>query len=196
MNKAVFFDRDGVITNFYYDLENEIINPPLNPQQVELNPHITNLLKHTKELGYLNIIISNQPDLALKKIDIKNLEAVKLKVTELLLEDGAVIDDAFYCLHHPFAKISKYKKICECRKPNTALVNEAVKKYNIDLKKSYLIGDGVNDIKAGKKMGVKTILIANSLETGYLAVIKKNLEVIEPDYIVKNLKEVQDIIAL
>jgi histidinol-phosphate phosphatase family protein len=105
----------------------------------------------------------------------------------ILGENGAYIDDLFYCPHHPesgFEGEKKELKIdCECRKPKIGLFLEAAEKYNIDLSKSWMIGDRYIDIKAGKDAGCKTILV----ETGHCGNDKnKNLET-NPTFICENL---------
>ena len=76
-----------------------------------------------------------------------------------LAKDGATIDAEYYCFHHPESKIKKYKKICDCRKPKPGMLLQASKDYDIDLKKSWMIGDGLTDIQAGISAGCKTILM-------------------------------------
>jgi histidinol phosphatase-like enzyme len=72
---------------------------------------------------------------------------------------GAVLDGEFYCLHHPRAKVARLKAVCDCRKPEPGLLIEAAEALNIDLNKSWMIGDGLTDIEAGKKAGCRTILL-------------------------------------
>lgn len=190
MNKACFFDRDGVIVEMIYDLESDRIHIPLNPNQIKFAPGIFELLKTTKKLGYKNIIISNQPDIGLKRISKINFEKVRKTIFQRLEKEGIKLDGEYYCFHHPFARLKQYKKKCDCRKPETGLILQAVKDHNIDLKKSWMIGDGVNDIIAGHQAGCKTILIANLLETEYLRIVEQKLQGIKPNYLVKNLFEV------
>ena len=114
---------------------------------------------------------------------------------DLLKKDGTVFDDQYYCLHHPYALIPKYKKKCQCRKPGIDLIKQAQKKYNIDLKKSWFIGDATFDVIAGKTAGCKTILVANVEESAYLKEFEKRLGNVRPDYVVKNLGEALSLIC-
>lgn len=189
MNKAVFLDRDGIINELYYDKELGIIESPLVSQQVKLVFGITQLLQAMHKLGYLAIIVSNQPNIALKKTSQKNFDLVSQKIISLLEEEGALIDGQYYCFHHPYAKIRKYKKKCQCRKPGIDLFLKAAKDQQIDLKSSWVIGDGVDDIKAGKNAGCKTILLANINSTENLRIIEKQLGSIKPDFIIKKLTD-------
>ncbi len=189
MNKAFFFDRDGVIDEMAFDAENGTAHPPRQSDQVILAPNIGELLKTTKKLGYLNVIISNQPDIGLGRITKDGFEKIEKTINEKLEKENILIDKAYYCFHHPFAKLNKYRQVCDCRKPKTGLFFQAAKELNIDLKKSWMIGDGVYDIISGHQVGCRTILIVNNVETGYLKVIGEKLKNDKPDFIVKNLKE-------
>lgn len=195
MNKAVFFDRDGVIDEMAYDAENGLVHIPWQVKEVNLNYGIVELLKTTKKLGFLNIIISNQPDIGLKRISEKMFKDIEKTILRKIENENAVIDKSYYCFHHPFAKLEQFKKNCDCRKPKTGLFSQAVKESQIDLNQSWMIGDGVTDIIAGHNAGCRTILIANNIQTGHLKVIEEKLKKIEPDFIVKNLKEAISILT-
>lgn len=194
MQKAVFFDRDGVLLSLVYDTEQTIIRTPISPREVKIMPYAANLLKTTKKLGYKNVVISNQPDIGLERITHTMFQKIQNVIEAQFAKNGIVIDDYYYCFHHPFATFPSYKKICDCRKPKPGLLQDAAKKHAIDLTKSWMIGDGVNDMRAGHTVGCKTILIANLPESGYLSLLEKNLKGIKPDYIVKNLKEIPNIL--
>lgn len=190
MNKAVFFDRDGVIIEMVYDKENSFIHPAFQPSDVKFAPGIFDLLKTTKEKGYKNIIISNQPNIGLKRTTEENFQKVKGTIDEELKKNGVPFDGQYYCFHHPFAAVDKYRQKCDCRKPGIDLLLQASKDFDIDLKQSWMIGDGVADIIAGHNAGCKTILVANIYEAGYLKILEEKLGDIKPDYLVKNVKEI------
>lgn len=194
MNKAFFFDRDGVIIKMVYDLEYDYIHTAFLPSEIEFIYGIFELLKKTKSLGYKNIIVSNQPDIGFGKISEKNFKEICSKINKELKKEDIVLDGEYYCFHHPFAELEPYRKECDCRKPKIGMLLKAAKDHQIDLSKSWIIGDGVNDIIAGKSAGCKTILTANLLESEYLRIIEKKLKKIKPDYIIKNLKETLNII--
>ncbi|OGK56423.1 hypothetical protein A3J15_02115 [Candidatus Roizmanbacteria bacterium RIFCSPLOWO2_02_FULL_38_10] len=191
MNKAVFFDRDGIINQIVYDQILGLVHTPLNPDEFILMPGISDLLKMTKQKGYLNIIISNQPLIGLKRATEDMFKRITSRMINLLKKEGAVFDNQYYCLHHPYALIPKYKKKCQCRKPGIDLIKQAQKKYNIDLKKSWFIGDATFDVIAGKTAGCKTILVTNVEESAYLKEFEKRLGNVRPDYVVKNVKEIK-----
>jgi len=193
-NKAIFLDRDGVIIKLVYNIEFGLIHTPLTPQQVELNFGIVDFLKSAKKAGFLLIVISNQPNIGIKKMSEKQFQAVIDSMNSKLKKNGVVLDAEYYCLHHPFAEIKKYRKKCTCRKPKILLYKKALKKFAIDIKRSWAIGDGVFDIVAGKTFGVKTILLANINEAAYFETLEKQLNGTSPDYIIKNIKDAKKII--
>lgn len=194
MSKAVFYDRDGIILKLIYDNENGRIETAKNPSQIDFIPGIFELLKHTAALGYKNIITSNQAGVGLQKISEENFNAVKTDMTNILKNAGAVIDAQYYCFHHPSASLEKYRSDCDCRKPKPGMLLQAAKENDIDVTRSWMIGDSVNDVLAGHSAGCKTILVANLLESEYLRLLEKELQGIKPDFMVKTLEEIINII--
>lgn len=185
--KAFFLDRDGVVNRMHYDQEHGIIDSPLNPKQFFLMPGIENLIKTAKKLGYKVIIVSNQPVVAKGKTSLKKLEQITKKMIRQLRTKKAEIDDIFYCLHHPQAANPEYRKNCLCRKPKPGMLLQAADKFNIDLKKSIVVGDGLVDIQAGIAAGCQTVLVANDkIEVrNFLAKFK-----LGPDLIAENFEDV------
>ena len=113
--------------------------------------------------GYLCIVITNQAVVARGDVTFLELDMIHRKMETLLGNDGAYIDDLFYCPHHPDkgfkGEVSELKINCNCRKPNIGLIEEAVKKYNIDLNNSYFIGDSSSDIECARRAGITSILV-------------------------------------
>jgi len=155
----VFLDRDGVINRIIYHNEMGILDSPFTPDQIELFSDVGKAVNKFKELGYKVIIVSNQPGIAKNNFDLDAFEEMKKKVRSELKKQDAEVDAEYYCLHHPYGKNPKYTKVCECRKPEAGMLLQAAKEHNIDLKNSWMIGDGINDMQAGQKAGCKTILI-------------------------------------
>lgn len=192
MKKAIFLDRDGTIIKMHYNLEFGTIDTPLSVRQVVFVPGIFDFLQYARKLGYLLIIVSNQPGVGIKKISLKNFNEINNYIIKTLQEHEVTIDKQYYCMHHPYASIAKYKKECICRKPKIDLFTQAAKEFEIDLKNSWMIGDGVGDIIAGNSAGCKTILVGNILETEYLSIIEEKLKNIKPTYVVKNISEIKN----
>lgn len=159
MDRAVFFDRDGVLNELVYHQEQEIIDSPFTPGQFKLIPGVTEALKKLHDAGYLTILVSNQPGIAKGHMTTRNFELIRQRMNSELIVDGAELDGEYYCLHHPDAVIKQYRLQCDCRKPLPGLLFKAAMEKDIDLKESWLIGDNLSDIQAGKAAGCKTILI-------------------------------------
>lgn len=177
--KAIFLDRDGVI--------NKEVDQLSKIEDFILYDFTAEAIKKINESEYLAIIVTNQPMIAKGFISKNDLNEIHKKLeTELGLK-GAKIDAIYCCPHHPkkgFAGERPELKIkCKCRKPEIGLLLRAKKDFNIDFKKSYLIGDKTGDILAGKRAGCKTVL----LKTGYGG--RDGLFSQEPDFFVSNLLE-------
>lgn len=177
-----------------FDIENGSVYTALHSNQVELVHGIIPLIKTAKKLGYKIIVISNQPNIGLKRISQENFEKVHQKMEQVLKKNGVSFDAYYYCFHHPFAKIKSFRKKCDCRKPKPGLFYKAAKEHSIDLTKSWMIGDGVADIIAGYSAGVKTILLANIAESEYLRILSAQLKNIQPTHVVKNLTQAANFI--
>jgi D-glycero-D-manno-heptose 1,7-bisphosphate phosphatase len=187
-NAAIFLDRDGVINELYYDDNQGVIDSPFHPDQFELFPKVTDAIKTFHDLGYKVIIISNQPGIAKKHFSEKTFEKIKQKMRKILKKDHAYVDAEYYCLHHPESKIDKYKKICDCRKPKPGMIYQAAEEHDIDLSKSWMIGDSFVDVEVGSSVGCKTIFIGN--KKCYIWEEMKS----EPDYVALDLYQASKII--
>ncbi len=154
MVKALFLDRDDTLNydpGHLGDSENVI-----------LYPYVVDSIKIIREiLGYKTIVISNQAGIARGLITHNQVKEVNNKINQFLIDAGTRIDDFFYCPYHPeFSPLEK----CNCRKPSPLMIIKAQKKHNIDLSKSFLVGDRIQDIQAGKNSNVKTIFLKHSLK--------------------------------
>lgn len=158
--KAIFLDRDGTINKYVGFLR--------NIQDFELIDGVTDAIKMINQSGYLAIVVTNQPVIARGEVSLKELDDIHNKMETLLGEEGAYVDAIYYCPHHPDKGFEgerpEYKKICDCRKPKPGMLIKAAKDYNIDLKESWMIGDGLNDIEAGKAAGCRTALLKGSVK--------------------------------
>lgn len=149
--KAIFLDRDGTI-NIYKGFI-------CDQQDMELIPGIADEIRKINESGYLAIVVTNQPVIARGECSVEELERIHEKMETLLGQEGAYIDDLFYCPHHPDKGFEgerlEYKIDCECRKPKPGMLLQAAEKYNIDLAASYMVGDDERDMEAGRQAGCK-----------------------------------------
>lgn len=153
--KAVFIDRDGTI-NKYVPFLRDI-------KKFELLPGVVEAIRKINESGYLAIVVTNQPVIARGELTFSELNEIHKKMETLLGYEGAYVNDILVCPHHPdkgFAgEIESLKVECNCRKPKPGLLLAAAKKYNIDLTKSWMIGDSKRDIEAGINAQCHTALI-------------------------------------
>lgn len=178
---AVFLDRDGTIIH-----QVELLH---KPSEVRLFRDASKAVKTFNELGYTTVVITNQPVVARGIIGPKEVDRIHALLVNRLAKRGAKIDGIYYCPHHPQANVKKYRKTCECRKPEIGMIMSAAKKFNIDLRRSFLIGDSTRDVLAGNRAKVKMIL----LRTGHGGKDKWQFKS-KPDFIVKNLEEAARII--
>ncbi|MCL0041185.1 HAD family hydrolase [Dehalococcoidia bacterium] len=151
--KAVFLDRDGVVNELIYHQEQGIIDSPFTVEQFRLLPGVGEAIKKLREMGYKVILASNQPGIAKGHMTRETFEKIRLKMKGELAKEGALLDGEYYCFHHPEALN------CECRKPKPGLLLKAAKDMDIDLSGSWMVGDGLTDVKAGKDAGCRTILL-------------------------------------
>jgi len=156
--KCIFLDRDGTINIF-----NDFIK---KPEDFELIEGAAEAIKIINSLGYLAIVITNQPVIARGEVDFETLDLIHMKMETELGKHGAYIDDLFYCPHHPDKGFEgerpEYKINCDCRKPKPGLILKAAEKYNIDLLQSYMVGDDMRDINAGKNAGCIPVFLTNN----------------------------------
>ena len=183
-NKAVFLDRDGVINEVIYHKEMGIIDSPFTVEQFKLLPKVAEVINIFHDLGFRVIVVSNQPGMAKDHFSIDVFEKIREKMNTELKKDDAEVDAEYYCFHHPYATVKKYKKICNCRKPKPGMLKKAAEEHNIDLSKSWMIGDGIIDIAAGQTAGCKTILIGR-MKCDLCKIMED--ENVKPDYIKPNL---------
>lgn len=155
--KAIFLDRDGTINKYVGFLRD--IN------DFALIDGVAEAIKAINTSGYLAVIVTNQPVIARGEVTYEELNEIHNKMETLLGNQGAYLDAIYYCPHHPDSgfdgEVKELKFDCDCRKPKPGLLLKAAEELNIDLSKSWMIGDSKNDIMAGKNAGCKTALIGN-----------------------------------
>jgi D-glycero-D-manno-heptose 1,7-bisphosphate phosphatase len=154
--KAVFLDRDGTINKM-----KGFISKPEDFELIEGVPKAISLINRE---GYLAIVITNQPVIARGEITLEELEIIHNKMETDLGKSGAYLDDIFYCPHHPDGGFAgerpEFKIDCDCRKPKPGLILRAAEKYNIDLTKSYMVGDDKRDTGAAINAGCKPVFLS------------------------------------
>lgn len=185
MKKAVFLDRDGTI-NFDVGYLSKV-------KDISIFAGVSSSLKSLKKSGFLNLIITNQSGIARGYFTENDLLELHNEFKRQLTLDGmSLIDDIFYSPFHKDGKILQYTKECSTRKPGIGMIKEAVKIFNIDLSRSYFIGDSLVDMLCAENAGIKKILV----KTGYgLKTIKECIEMnIEIEYIAEGLTDASEYI--
>lgn len=163
--KAIFLDRDGTINKYVGFLR--------NIDDFELIEGVSEAIKKINQSGYLAIVVTNQPVIARGEVTWDELHEIHKKMETLLGKNGAYIDGIYICPHHPDKGFEgerpEYKIDCDCRKPKPGLFLQASSDFNIDISRSYMIGDSVMDVEAGKNAGCKESYIVNESEQfGYI----------------------------
>ncbi|MGQ9645861.1 MAG: D-glycero-alpha-D-manno-heptose-1,7-bisphosphate 7-phosphatase [Thermodesulfobacteriota bacterium] len=154
-NRAVFLDRDGTL--------NEEVGYVNHLDRFILLPRVGEAIRLLNEHGFKAVVITNQSGVARGYFPESLIHSVHQKMEDLLREEGARLDGIYYCPHHPDAGFPPYRQRCRCRKPETGLVEIAIKELDIDCAKSYGIGDRGADLEFSRRIGAKGILVL----TGY-----------------------------
>ena len=152
--KAVFMDRDGTVNRYVGFLR--------KTDELELLPGAAEAIRRINASGYLAILVTNQPVIARGEVTVPQLREIHNKLETLLGAEGAYLDAIYYCPHHPHkgyeGEIPELKIDCGCRKPKPGLLLRAAEDFNIDLGRSWMIGDSESDIRAGEAAGCRTAL--------------------------------------
>lgn len=153
--KAIFLDRDGTINR-----KNGLI---FRESQLELEEGAAQAVRRINGSGYLAVVVTNQPVVARGLCSVEDVDRLHCKLETLLGQEGAYLDDIYFCPHHPDKGYPEenpdYKIPCRCRKPDTEMLEWCAEKYNIDLSASWMIGDTTVDVQTGKNAGTKTALV-------------------------------------
>jgi len=184
LKRAVFLDRDGTINEIVAFPELGLLDSPLNAEQFSLLPGAAEAIRILNRLGLEVVVASNQPSMAKGKMTLDAFETVRAKMREQLAMNDARVDAEYYCFHHPSAKDAKYRAECECRKPKPGLLLRAAEELSVDLSGSYVVGDSLTDVKAGRAVGCRTFMIG-SLKCDLCRLMEE--ECVKPDLIVPSL---------
>jgi histidinol-phosphate phosphatase family protein len=168
---AVFIDKDGTL------VENVPYN--VDPRRITLAKGAKDSVSEMSSRGFRVIVVSNQPGAALGLFDESQLKKVEAKLRDLL----PALDGFYYCPHRPEAG-------CGCRKPAPGMLERAAREHGVELSTSWMIGDILDDIEAGRRAGCRTILLDNGNETEW-----RIAEARSPDYIARDLPQAAAIIA-
>ena len=165
MNKAIILDRDGTINiekDYLYKIED-----------FEFEEGVIEGLKILADLGYIFVVVTNQSGIARGYYTEDDLCILNTYIGKSLEERGIKIEKFYYCPHHPEKGVGNYKVKCTCRKPNPGMLEEAIREFNIDRDKSFMIGDNMSDIEAGINAKVTPILVETGHGLEYIEKVSK-----------------------
>jgi histidinol-phosphate phosphatase family protein len=176
---AVFLDRDGTL--------NREVDGVTCPDKLEILPGIAEAIRELNHNGIRALVISNQPIVAKGFCREADVQAVHNKLETLLGQEHAFLDRIYYCPHHPEKGFDgerpELKIACPCRKPATGMIERAVQELNIDLGRSWVIGDTTGDLQTARNAGLRSILV----RTGYAG--KDGKYRAQPDHVCETLAE-------
>jgi len=171
--RAVFFDRDGVLNELVF--RDGKLSAPWEISEFTINPRAKSNIKRLQESGLICVVVTNQPDVADRKLDIEKLAAMNE-----LLKTETNVNAVYVCPHGATDN-------CACRKPKLALIEKAANELNIDTKKSFMVGDRGWDIDSGRAAGCVTIHLPS-------LAAKSTDKPFTPDFVAKDLDEAMEII--
>ena len=155
--RAAFLDRDGVLVDILRDAELGVLYTAFHPDQLRRALGAEESVRRLRALGYECIVVTNQPGPAKGHFSLAQLERMNARLRELF-----PLDAIYFCPHHPEGGSGGDRGLigpCECRKPRPGMFRQAARERGIDLASSVMIGDSIDDVRAGKAAGARTILI-------------------------------------
>lgn len=173
MGAVVFLDKDGTL------VENVPYN--VDPALVHLAPGAAHGLRRLAAAGFRLAVITNQPGVALGLFPESALDAVRARLDELLAACGVALSGFYYCPHHPDALLPQYATCCECRKPGPGLIRRAARELDASPSRSWVVGDILDDVEAGRRAGCRTVLIDNGNETEWVRTPLRHPDHVAPD---------------
>ncbi len=181
---CIFLDRDGTVNTYQGLLFSE--------EAFELENGAADAVRRLNEEGFLTIVVTNQPVVARGLCGVEDVKRIHRKMQTLLGEEGAYLDDIVFCPHHPDRgypeENSAYKISCKCRKPEIGMIEEMAEKYNIDMSRSFMVGDSTVDVQTAHNAGLRSVLVL----TGQAG--KDGKYGVTPDIVARNLGEAVELI--
>ena len=176
LRPAAFLDKDGtLVRDVPYNVD---------PRRIELEPTAGVGLAQLAAAGLALVVVSNQSGVARGLFEEKALDAVEQRIRQLLESLDIELAGFYYCPHHPEGSVPQYRVRCNCRKPAPGMLLQASRDLELDLTRSWLIGDILDDIEAGRAAGCRTVLIDAGHETEWVSGPRRT-----PHYIAANLAD-------
>jgi len=175
---AVFFDRDGTV--------NEQMGYINHISRFQLLPGVSEAIRLLNENNFLAIIVTNQSGVARGYFPIELIHELHSFMMDSLRKNGANIDAIFFCPHYPRGKVPEYSRECDCRKPGTGLIDQAREAFDIDMSRSYLVGDHSTDLELAHRCNLDGIMVKTGYGLGEVLYILPQMA-IKPCYIADDL---------
>lgn len=182
---AVFLDRDGTLI-----AEKGYL---CRPEEVNLLPGAARAVRLLREAGFFLVLVTNQAAIAKGLLTEAQLAQIHERLQKLLECEGTNINAFYYCPHHPAGRLAVYRKRCPCRKPAPGMLLRAAREHCLCLPNSFLVGDKLTDVAAGRRAGCRTILVTTGHGEDERAKMRRTGVV--PDFIRDNLAEAARLIC-
>jgi D-glycero-D-manno-heptose 1,7-bisphosphate phosphatase len=159
--RAVFLDRDGTLNRKLANCYGEC-DTPHRPEDVTLLPGVGEFTRRIKDAGYLRIVATNQSCVAKGHMTISGLHQIHEQLSRLLAAESGGIDHFYYCPHYPYRTAEVYSSLvraCTCRKPAAGMLLKAAAECHVELSASWMLGDNLSDVRAGRAAGCRTIFL-------------------------------------
>lgn len=173
---GIFLDKDGTLV--------EDVPYNVAPEKIRMMPYAERALASFAGVDADLFIITNQPGVALGYFSPSALTSVQQTLSGIFVRNGVRLSGFYYCPHHPDGVLPRYSLHCACRKPAPGLLLHAAQAHGIDLGRSWMIGDILHDVEAGRRAGCSTVLINNGNETEWLQSPLRT-----PDYVADDLED-------
>lgn len=158
LRPAVFLDRDGTII--------EDADYLTSADQLRLLPGAARAMRRLKEAGFLLIVVTNQSAVARGWLDEAAIPGIHRELDRMLSADGVPADAYYHCPHLPGGSVPEYGVECDCRKPAPGMLLRAAADRQVDLERSYMVGDSMRDVRAGQAVGCYSILLGPKADEG------------------------------
>ncbi|HEX4511998.1 MAG TPA: HAD-IIIA family hydrolase [Polyangiaceae bacterium] len=162
MKRGVILDRDGTLIDVVRDEETGVITTAFHPKQLRLLPGVVEGLGLLRDAGYVLAIATNQPGPAKGQITAASVEATNTALAELLAREGVTVAKVAVCMHHPDGGPGGDPALvgpCACRKPKPGMLRDLARDLDLDLARSWMVGDTTSDVEAGRAAGARTALL-------------------------------------
>ncbi|HYD80456.1 MAG TPA: HAD family hydrolase [Paucimonas sp.] len=172
--RAAFLDKDGtLVKDVPYNVD---------PSRVALCPGVIEGLRLLQRRGYALIVVSNQPGIAQGYFGEEDLLGLERHLDRVLRGHGIALDGFYHCPHSPHGRVARYATLCTCRKPMPGMLLRAAREHGVDCGRSWMIGDILNDVEAGRRAGCRTVLIDCGNETEWEWSALRSPDVIVRDF--------------